>query len=345
MAQNNGSQNKACEIRLSVALVTRNRPDSLERTLQSLRAQTLPPYEVVISDDSGPEFADAARALAAKYGCRYERGPGRGLYANRNHAALACKGTHIRAMDDDHTFDTEHFARCFAALNADPDAVWLVGEYVPADERPGEMPVFAPHLHPRGFSTVPADTRNCWSLADGSTIYPRRLFASGIRFEDGFKFGASYLEYGSLLYHLGCRIRRVPDTYVIHHYIAGARSFANDEMEQGSRFFAMLCHSFLYQPTPRNQALTLAEIGRQLVTRPRLACRALRAGTAAFRRRRTWLRAYRQTAASALPPQGLDRINGPDNPEAATAQAQTPPYVTEAAGEKTLCGTLEGAAK
>ncbi|MFM6022178.1 MAG: glycosyltransferase family 2 protein, partial [Dolichospermum sp.] len=42
-------------ILLSIALVTRNRPESLERCLKSLRSQNVQPFEVVISDDSDIE--------------------------------------------------------------------------------------------------------------------------------------------------------------------------------------------------------------------------------------------------------------------------------------------------
>ena len=45
------------ETRLSVALVTRNRPASLERTLKSLRAQSVQPWNVIISDDSDADQA------------------------------------------------------------------------------------------------------------------------------------------------------------------------------------------------------------------------------------------------------------------------------------------------
>jgi GT2 family glycosyltransferase len=59
------------EISLSVALVTCNRPDSLERTLKSLRAQSVRPREVVISDDSDGEHVQDVQRLAGIYDCRY----------------------------------------------------------------------------------------------------------------------------------------------------------------------------------------------------------------------------------------------------------------------------------
>lgn len=60
---------------LSVALVTKNRPASLERTLASLRAQEVQPFEVIISDDSNPDKVPAIEALARGFDCSYSRGP------------------------------------------------------------------------------------------------------------------------------------------------------------------------------------------------------------------------------------------------------------------------------
>src|SRR6186713_2624540 len=97
-------------ISVSVALVTRNRPRSLERCLESWRRQTVAPDEIVVSDDSDDETAVGSEEIARRYGCRYTRGPRRGLYANRNHASLECRGTHIVSADDDHTHPTDYLA-------------------------------------------------------------------------------------------------------------------------------------------------------------------------------------------------------------------------------------------
>src|SRR5205823_4465666 len=118
------------ETRLSVAVVTRNRPSSLERTLQSLRGQSVQPFEVIVSDDSDEEHVNRVREIIAAHSCHYVRGPRRGLYANRNHVAAACTGTHVRTMDDDHEFPSEHMSRCLSAITSDPTAVWIIGEYL-----------------------------------------------------------------------------------------------------------------------------------------------------------------------------------------------------------------------
>ena len=269
---------------ISVALVTRNRPDSLERTLRSLRAQQTQPLEVVVSDDSDPDQADETRRMAEEHGCRYERGPRRGLYANRNAVARACRGSHIRTMDDDHEFPPGHWEACESAVARDAEAVWVIGEIEPGGD-PAE-PRFPGELHPRGFSTMPRDLDRTWAISDGASIYPASIFASGLLFSEAFKFGASYLEFGSRLHHLGYRIRHMGDTWVIHHFDPATRSFASHEEDLGSKVFATLSHSFTYQPSVRNRLLTVAELARDVAKHPRVGGRAARRGYRAYREQR-----------------------------------------------------------
>jgi glycosyltransferase involved in cell wall biosynthesis len=247
------------EIRLSVALVTRNRPDSLNRCLTSLRSQTFQPFEVVVSDDSDPEFAPETEAIAKRWNCQYITGPRRGLYANRNHVALACKGTHIRTMDDDHEFPEQHFEKCISAIKSDPEAIWIIGEYLPTEKIREEPHPCPGQLHPRGFSVLPQDTQHSWAIADGASIYPRVIFDSGIRYVEYFKFGFAFLEFGSRLHWLGYRIRHLESTYVVHYLELNNRSFMVESIDLSSRFFAMLCHSFIYQPSIKNKLLCVLE--------------------------------------------------------------------------------------
>jgi len=245
--------------RISVALVTRNRAESLERTLRSLRAQHVQPFEVVLCDDSDAEQARTCRALAARYECRYVTGPHRGLYANRNLSALACRGTHVRTMDDDHEFPDGHMQACIRAVEQRPDAVWIIGECLPGREHTAEAWRCPPQLHPRGYSVNPPPGERMWGIADGASIYPREIFERGLRFSERFAFGASYLEWGSRLHWLGYEILHLKSTFVIHHYDPNARSFSDLRTLWGAPLFAGLCHSFIYQPTLRNRLLTLVQ--------------------------------------------------------------------------------------
>jgi glycosyltransferase involved in cell wall biosynthesis len=280
---------------ISVALVTRNRPDKLERTLRSLRAQGDQPFEVVVSDDSDDGRASDTRAVAEAHGCRHVRGPGKGLYANRNAAALSCSGTHIRTMDDDHEFPPGHWKTCVDAVNRDGAAVWIIGEVIPAlglmktDECPGE-------LHARGFSVPPKDASDTWAIADGASIYPAHIFRDGLRFSEAFTFGLSYLEFGSRLHRLGYRIRYLEGTYIVHDTDGVTRSIMDPNEDLASRMFAMLSHSFGYQPSLKNKTLTSAQLVRDVARHGRLGLAAARRGYRAYRDEQRALKSFERGA-------------------------------------------------
>lgn len=143
-----------------------------------------------------------------------------------------------------------------------------------------EPPIYPGQLHPRGFSASPGDLQDCHAIADGASIYPSIIFARGVRYAEDYKFGIAYLEFGSRLHWLGYRIRTLTTTYIVHHN--AGRSFNDHEIHLSAQIFAILCHSFIYQPTIANRTLTSLEIIRQLVQHPRLGKRALKAGLVGF---------------------------------------------------------------
>jgi glycosyltransferase involved in cell wall biosynthesis len=241
----------------------------------------------VISDDSDDSMRPEVQEIAKLFQARWIAGPRRGLYANRNHVVTACLGSHIRTADDDHELPEDHFALCVDAVKLDPSAIWIIGEYVSSVHEDMKPPHPCPgQLHPRGFSEPPRHDQGLWALADGASIFPRFVFDCGFRYAERFQFGAAYLEFGSLLYAKGFRIRHLESTYIIHHYNPDTRSFLSRVIDLESRMFAMFCHSFVYQPTLKNKLLTTSECIRQLASNRDLAVGVLKASTQAFRMRR-----------------------------------------------------------
>jgi len=237
------------KIRLSVALVNRNRPDCLRRSLESVRLQSLQPFEVIISDDSSTgEHQKATAALAAEFGCRYTAGPQRGLYANRNHAALECRGTHVRTMDDDHTFPEGHFAVVERWISKYPHDVLTIGEYTP-DQIPSvfQPPPIPPELHPRNRSIPPKILEDYYGISCGGTIYPKEIFSAGYRLNEAFMFGSAYLEFGSLLKSKGWIMRFISETYLVHHFEHA--DLRTDAVTGPAWICSTLCHSWFYQPS------------------------------------------------------------------------------------------------
>ncbi len=211
------------EVSLSVALVTRNRPEILRRCLQSWRSQTIAPFEIVVSDDSDPEHADNARELANEFVCRYVPGPHRGLYANRNHASLSCHGTHILSADDDHTHPVDYVEKVLTAILTDPGRVWVFTERHPAS--PNEPLRCPPELHRSGRGAMPNDPSNCAAIADGSSVYPKAIFESGLRYDETYRFGTMWYLWGRVLRRRGWRITFSDATFVWHHVTTEGREY------------------------------------------------------------------------------------------------------------------------
>ena len=235
-------------IRLSVALVTRNRPESLARTLRSLREQDVQPFEVVVSDDSDEGLAFKTAQVATEFGCRYLRGPRKGLYYNRNFIAENCVGSHVRTMDDDHLFPPGHFRSCLEAIEKEPELIWTTGEVGFVDGRLfGATPV-AFQLHPAGVACIPDNFECNWAIADGSTMYPRFVFQRGYRFVEEFGYGSSYLEFGAFLFSRGHFCRCLVGTVVEH--FGGKETISRDSLNvQVGRMFASLAFNLYFRPS------------------------------------------------------------------------------------------------
>ena len=201
------------EIKISVALVTRNRPEMLDRCLESLRSQSLQPFEVIVSDDSDPEVAVETERVAKHWNCQYIKGPRRGLQANLNHAVSACQGTHIRTMNDDHIFPQDHFKIIQNVVESDPKSIWTLGEYC---ESPGTTPVFhlPGEIQPRGFHKPIEKFDDCLGISGGASIFPKQIFEKH-RFLETFGYVCD-LELGPRLKGLGYQIRYCSETHIIH---------------------------------------------------------------------------------------------------------------------------------
>ena len=254
------------EVHLSIAIVTRNRPESLERTLISLRKQNVQPFEVLISDDSNSEeMIIRNKDLSFRFKCTYFKGPQKGLYANRNFVAKQSSGTHIRTMDDDHEFPENHLYECMKAINLNPDAIWTIGEYYPsAIKRPLPAPIPG-QLHPRGFSYTPKSMERYYGISCGASIYPRIIIQKNILNVEIYKFGPVYLEYGARLFKNGFKINHLDTTYIIHYYDPDNRSYLSKKEMNSAKIFSILLLSFHYERSFLNITLTSLELLKGLL--------------------------------------------------------------------------------
>ena len=120
---------------ISVALCTRNGEQFVGEQLQSIFAQTLPPEEIVISDDASSDGTLSAARRAADEAVRnfgaaprlriVENATPLGVARNFEQAAIACRGDLIALSDQDDRWRPERLARMASEFEARPDLLLL----------------------------------------------------------------------------------------------------------------------------------------------------------------------------------------------------------------------------
>lgn len=93
-------------LRISVAVITYNWPEALERVLRALAAQTELPYEVIVTDDgSGPATRELLERVAVDYPVRlvhlWQPDEGARMSRARNRAIAAAQGDYVILLDGD----------------------------------------------------------------------------------------------------------------------------------------------------------------------------------------------------------------------------------------------------
>jgi hypothetical protein len=131
---------------------------------------------------------------------------------------------------------------------SDPRAVWTTGEANFIDGKSTGQLATALQLHPSGVGILVSNPDDNWAISDGSTIYPREIFDSGLRMSELFSYGSSYLEFGAFLYWRGFRSRCIRDAIVEHHV---DRNEASRNPGWKSILFASICYNLHFHPSAR----------------------------------------------------------------------------------------------
>jgi GT2 family glycosyltransferase len=107
---------------VSVLLPVRNAAATLERAVESIRAQTFRDWELIaVEDASTDDTPMVLAALAAREPrMRIVRGEGRGLVAALRSGLAACQGPFVARMDSDDESLPHRLEASIAALRADP---------------------------------------------------------------------------------------------------------------------------------------------------------------------------------------------------------------------------------
>lgn len=242
------------DIRLSIALVTRNRPDSLERWMQSIRAQTVQPFEILVSDDSSDEFADKVISICNDYNATYTKGPRRGLYANRNHAFSKVHGTHVLSADDDHTHPVDFLEKILNALKEDPKRIWILAEKEP-NTSVFELVCPAEINHNGLAGKTPINVQDCMAISCGASVYPSTIFTEKrLFYPEVYGFGHIWYLWGLMLKRKNEHISFLSETYVIHNWRdtveytrARNKEFLASVIE--ANYFVALCFAMHFKKT------------------------------------------------------------------------------------------------
>jgi glycosyltransferase involved in cell wall biosynthesis len=117
---------KAISVTVSVITPCYNGAPFLQRTLESVLAQTQLPFEVIVIDDGS---TDASASIAEAFGdpVRVLRQPNHGESVARNRGIAEARGTHLLFLDADDLLAPEAIERLSGAVANDPRAVAIMG--------------------------------------------------------------------------------------------------------------------------------------------------------------------------------------------------------------------------
>jgi len=113
---------------ISVIIPSKNRSVELRRMLATIAAQTMPPHEVIIVDQSAGADEAACRALLPGIKVIYIHDPRiTGLTMARNRGIRCASGGILAFVDDDELLEPDYLAELQAAYEAHPDANGVSG--------------------------------------------------------------------------------------------------------------------------------------------------------------------------------------------------------------------------
>jgi len=166
---------------ITVVICTRERPDALERALDSLIVQAYPDFRVLVVDNAPvtDATAEVVRSAGRRGPVEYLVEPKGGLSFARNAAVAAAPGEILAWLDDDEYADPNWLAEVARALADHPEADVVSGVIVPAElETRAQLwfEQFGGHSKGRGFRPDVFGPRTAHIQ---SPLYPLPPFGTG----------------------------------------------------------------------------------------------------------------------------------------------------------------------
>lgn len=107
---------------VSVIVTTFNRAGLLSKTIDSILAQTLTDFELIVVDNMSEDGTREYVASLAELRLRYFRNPNNGVIAvNRNYGIQLARGTYIAFCDDDDLWHADKLRLQVALMEQQPD--------------------------------------------------------------------------------------------------------------------------------------------------------------------------------------------------------------------------------
>jgi len=175
-------------MRVSIVTPTWNRAATLERTIQSVESQSMPPFRHVIvnnlSEDATPELVDRYKQRAP-YEVIHVRERDTGIYDAMNKGAKVAGGDALYFLnDDDQLFDSESLGLLVKCLSLVPAGV-AFGDVQVQDPAKGTSTI-------RNHRQVNRLTLAEKSICQQATIYSRRAIEAVGPFDDSLRAAGDY---------------------------------------------------------------------------------------------------------------------------------------------------------
>jgi glycosyltransferase involved in cell wall biosynthesis len=197
---------------ITLCICTMNRPNELNRCLQSVFQGVKKPDEVIVSDDSPDN--QATQQVVAKYpGVIYQQGPRRGLGPNRNACIQRARSSHIIFVDDDVCVPPEFFATAHQLIAASDPKTLITGYEMKHCEGTQKIVPHNPDFW--GLQRVPV-RHEYRAIVINSTMFPRNLFEQAL-FDEHLRYGSEEIDIAQHAVALGYRIAYEDSLYVDHY--------------------------------------------------------------------------------------------------------------------------------
>jgi GT2 family glycosyltransferase len=192
---------------ITIGITTRNRPESLQRCLESLRH--VPDVEAVLVFDDASDPAVPAGLSSGRPPVHVIRDAGgRGYIAGRNRLVAEARTPYVLLLDDDAAvLSGEAVRRACAVLDADPRVGGVAFAQAEADGRP-----WPPQMQP-GKSPVPAVVPSFIGFAH---LLRRDLFLSLGGYRERLVSYGEEKDYCVRLMDAGYRVVFLPDALIAH---------------------------------------------------------------------------------------------------------------------------------